>query len=105
MFAAQEDLPFSPGRYRERPTQDGEVAHSMDRMIAGKQQIADVTVAIECRQGAGPVQLFFDEAAKAELDGETEEAIREGILAACARGVLEGHPIVDAAVFVRKVDR
>ena len=59
------------------------------------------------RHGAGqgvPV-VNFDQSGLVLDDYEYEEAIREGVLAACARGIVQGYPVVDVGVTILGVDK
>ena len=86
--------------YRERPTAPVECSHSITRMIAGREQTMGLTLALTCRPGQGALVVDFDASGLVPDDYEHEEAIREGVQAACMRGVVQGYPIVDVGVAV-----
>jgi elongation factor G len=90
--------------YKERPTAGGEAVHALDRVMGGKQQSAHAEIEVQpIVDGASCVQV--EVLCDPPLDYEVEDAVREGIAAACSRGVVKGYPLVGLRVLVKTIDR
>lgn len=89
--------------YRERPTVPCEGAHTLDRLMGGKQQFTQTELAVEVLDETSAPEVVI--ATLEPLEYEVEEAVREGILSACSRGALKGYPLVGLRVVVRKIEK
>eukprot|EP00038_Savillea_parva_P004079 m.133803 g.133803 ORF g.133803 m.133803 type:complete len:837 (+) comp11366_c1_seq3:134-2644(+) len=89
--------------YRERPGLPSvSMSHELSRAIGGREQTATVDLTIERVDGLGKPEVELKSLTKG--DPEFEFAVREGIIASCSRGVVNGFPIMDAVVTVTNME-
>ncbi len=89
--------------YRETIQSEAECSETFDREIAGRRQVAGVTLAvIPAASGAG---LEFDNALAPDADAPAGviDAVRQGVLDAASSGVMQGYPVVDVRVELRRL--
>eukprot|EP00041_Stephanoeca_diplocostata_P034675 m.1194265 g.1194265 ORF g.1194265 m.1194265 type:complete len:786 (-) comp24561_c0_seq9:2641-4998(-) len=119
--------------YRERPTTTSPVRvveHRITRIVGGKEHTAGISLSLETARDTGTPSVVFDldtspssgakrgsdransskgagdsgKSASAQDMHDTQEAVRQGILAACSRGVIQGCPLMDTLVTVTEID-
>ena len=88
--------------YRETIQGEAEVLDRFEREIAGKMQCAEATLAVRpAPNGSG--FHFTSEVPEGEAPGEIIDAVRQGVRDASFSGVLQGYPLVDVEVVLRRV--
>ena len=85
--------------YRQTVSGSGSASHTFERLIAGTQQIATVTVAVKAgAPGSGlAVDISADEAS---IPPEYRVAVREGVAFAAEGGLDLGYPVLDVVADV-----
>lgn len=89
--------------YRETIQGEAEVSDSFERDIAGKHHFAGACLAVRpAAQGRGITftSQLSDEAA---VSPEVVAAVRQGVLDAASSGIIQGYPVVDVHVELRRV--
>jgi elongation factor G len=88
--------------YRESIRGEAEVHDQFEREIAGKIQSAEATLAVQpAPQGSGI--HFISEVAEGEVPLGIVEAVQQGVRDAASSGVVQGYPLVDVNVILRRV--
>ena len=89
--------------YRE--TIEGEAARSetFDREIAGKRQVAEVALAVSPASSGAGLEIAGVPTVEAGLPAGVIDAVRQGVLDAASSGVLQGYPVVDVRVELRRL--
>ena len=100
-------LKVSVGRpqvvYRETVEGEAECSETFDREIAGRRQVADVTLAVaSAARGAG-LEIVGAPSEGAEPPVDLIDAARQGVQDAASSGVLQGYPVVDVRVELRRL--
>ena len=89
--------------YRETIEGEAACSETFDREIAGRRQVAEVTLAVApAATGAGlEIAAALPEASQSPDD--VMDAARQGVLDAASSGVLQGYPVVDVRVELRRL--
>ena len=83
--------------YRETITMKVRQTEHFEREIAGKDQVASVTLQMEPLPGSGDVQ-FVDAMPEGLIPGQMRETIRQTALEAAGSGAKAGYPVIDVLV-------
>jgi elongation factor G len=83
--------------YRETVSSKAEHSETFDKLIAGKEQYAAVSLAIQPGEKNSGL-LFESLVSKAKLPGQFQEAVERGVMSGLQSGVLLGYPVTDVKV-------
>ena len=89
--------------YRETIAGEAECSEAFDREIAGRRQAAEVTLAVAPAASGAGLEIAAASPDVAELPAEVMDAVRQGVLDAASSGVLQGYPVVDVRVELRRL--
>lgn len=88
--------------YRESIQGEAEIQDQFEREIAGKVQFAEACLAVQpALNGSG--LHFINEIPEGEVPPGIVEAVEQGVRDAASSGVVQGYPVVDVNVTLRKV--
>ncbi|ETX04134.1 elongation factor G [Candidatus Entotheonella palauensis] len=87
--------------YRESIRGDAEVHDRFEREIAGKIQFAEATLAVEPAPNGSGIH-FTSEVPEEDIPLDIVEAVQQGVRDAASSGVVQGYPLVDVDVTLRK---
>lgn len=87
--------------YRESIRGDAEVHDRFEREIAGKIQFAEATLAVEPAPNGSGIH-FTCEVPEEDIPLDIVEAVQQGVRDAASSGVVQGYPLVDVDVTLRK---
>ena len=88
--------------YRETIQGEAECSETFDREIAGKRQVAEVTLAVAPAASGTGLEFAGTLPADAAPE-EVMDAVRQGVLDAASSGVMQGYPVVDVRVEPRRL--
>jgi elongation factor G len=88
--------------YRESIQGEAEVHDQFEREIAGKIQFAEATLAVQPAPNGSGIQ-FTSEIPEEEVPRSIVEAVQQGVRDAASSGVVQGYPLVDVHVILRRV--
>jgi elongation factor G len=92
--------------YRESISAVKEHSESFSKIIAGKENAANVTLRVEpAQRGSGNKYVYSAKTAsgKSEIPGEIIEAVERGINGAFSSGIVMGYPCIDIKVTVTNI--
>ncbi len=88
--------------YRESIQGEAEMQDQFEREIAGKIQFAEATLAVQPAPNGSGIH-FTSEVPEGETPPEIIAAVEQGVRDAASSGVVQGYPLVDVDVTLRKV--
>jgi elongation factor G len=88
--------------YRETIQGEAEVHDQFEREIAGKIQFAEATLAVQPAPNGSGIQ-FTSEIPEEEVPRSIVDAVQQGVRDAASSGVVQGYPLVDVHVILRRV--
>jgi elongation factor G len=88
--------------YRESIQGEAEVHDQFERDIAGKMQFAEATLAVQPAENGSGIH-FMSEIPEDEVPPSIVAAVQQGVRDAASSGVVQGYPLVDVNVILRKV--
>ena len=89
--------------YRETVQGEAECSETFDQEIAGKCQFAEVTLAVAPAASGAGLEFAAAPPAEAAAPADMTAAARQGVLDAASSGVVQGYPVVDVRVDLRRL--
>lgn len=89
--------------YRETIEGQAACSETFDREIAGKRQVAEVALAVSPASSGAGLEITGVPTVEAGLPAGVIDAVRQGVLDAASSGVLQGYPVVDVRVELRRL--
>lgn len=89
--------------YRETIQAEAEKSDTFEQQIAGKSQFAAATLGLRPAANGTGIHFSSELAEDAEVPPEIVEAVQQGVRDAASSGVVQGYPVVDVEVTLRRV--
>jgi len=89
--------------YRETIQAEAEKSDTFEQQIAGKSQFAAATLGLRPAANETGIHFSSELAEDAEVPPEIVEAVQQGVRDAASSGVVQGYPVVDVEVTLRRV--
>lgn len=89
--------------YRETILAEAEKSDTFEQQIAGKSQFAAATLVLRPAANGTGIHFSSELADDAEVPPEIVEAVQQGVRDAASSGVVQGYPVVDVEVTLRRV--
>ena len=89
--------------YRETIQAEAEKSDTFEQQIAGKSQFAAATLGLRPAANGTGIHFSSELADDAEVPPEIVEAVQQGVRDAASSGVVQGYPVVDVEVTLRRV--
>ena len=89
--------------YRETIQGEAEYSETFDQEIAGKDQFAEVTLAVAPAASGAGLEFADTQPEDAAASAGMTDAARQGVLNAASSGVVQGYPVVDVRVELRRL--
>jgi len=89
--------------YRETIQAEAEKSDTFEQQIAGKSQFAAATLGLRPAANETGIHFSSELAEDAEVPPEVVEAVQQGVRDAASSGVVQGYPVVDVEVTLRRV--
>lgn len=89
--------------YRETIEGEGECSETFDREVAGRRQVAEVTLAVTPTAAGAGLDITGAPPEQTEPSADVMDAVRQGVQDAASSGVLQGYPVVDVRVELRRL--
>ena len=87
--------------YRETIEGEAVCSETFDREIAGRRQVAEVTLAVSPASPGAGFEIAGVTPEDSGAPADVTDAVRRGVLDAASSGVLQGYPVVDVRVDIR----
>ncbi|MDE0205247.1 MAG: elongation factor G, partial [Candidatus Tectomicrobia bacterium] len=90
--------------YRETIEGEATCSETFDREIAGRRQVAEVTLAVAPAATGAGIEIAAALPEASQPPDDVIDAARQGVLDAASSGVVQGYPVVDVRVELRRLN-